>query len=267
MTSTEKLCLKWNDFQGNTASSFRDLRADQEFTDVTLVCGDGQHVEAHLVVLISGSPFFKTMLMRRKGGHPLVYLRGVRVEEVVAVLDFLYQGEASVGQEELESFLQLASDLQIKGFTGEDREEVGKGEMKLSSNKKKKEHHKAQPDVLPVLKHEPEHEQENLGKHLKEVSFEHVEMTNMGDESEMIDLEEKDHFLLESASDGVNKWKCTVCGKASKLKGDIRRHVEIHIESTGHPCNICGKISRSTNTLAKHMKKTQNLIICQDKET
>ena len=33
-----------------------DLREDEEFTDVTLACGDGLQVEAHKVVLIASSP-------------------------------------------------------------------------------------------------------------------------------------------------------------------------------------------------------------------
>ena len=37
MTS-EKFCLKWNDFQENIANSFQGLREDLDFSDVTLVC-------------------------------------------------------------------------------------------------------------------------------------------------------------------------------------------------------------------------------------
>ena len=55
MVSTEKLCLQWNDFNENIASSFRDLREDREFTDVTLASEDGQQIEAHKVVLVSSS--------------------------------------------------------------------------------------------------------------------------------------------------------------------------------------------------------------------
>ena len=48
---TEKLCLKWNDFQENVSSAFVSLREDNEFSDVTLVGEDGQQVEAHKVIL------------------------------------------------------------------------------------------------------------------------------------------------------------------------------------------------------------------------
>ena len=50
MTS-EKFCVKWNDFQENIRASFSSLREDQDFTDVTMVCDDNQTLEAHKVIL------------------------------------------------------------------------------------------------------------------------------------------------------------------------------------------------------------------------
>ena len=35
---SEKLCLKWNDFQENVNAAFGNLREDNEFADVTLAC-------------------------------------------------------------------------------------------------------------------------------------------------------------------------------------------------------------------------------------
>ena len=62
MVSTEKLCLQWNDFKENITSSFKELRGERDFTDVTLACEDGQHLELHKVVLASTSPFFLELL-------------------------------------------------------------------------------------------------------------------------------------------------------------------------------------------------------------
>ena len=68
----EKLCLQWNDFKENISSAFGDLRQDKEFTDVTVVCEDGQQVEAHKLVLVASSPFFLNIFKGNKHPHPLI---------------------------------------------------------------------------------------------------------------------------------------------------------------------------------------------------
>ena len=57
MGTSEKLCLQWNDFKGNCVISFGELRADNDFTDITLACEDGKQVEAHKVILASSKIF------------------------------------------------------------------------------------------------------------------------------------------------------------------------------------------------------------------
>merc|ERR1712204_165275 len=119
----EKLCLKWNDFQENAISAFGTLREDREFADVTLACEDGQQVEAHKVILASSSPFFRDLLRRNKHPHPLIYMTGLKSDDLVAMIDFLYVGEANVYQENLDSFLAVAEELQLKGLMGSVAEE------------------------------------------------------------------------------------------------------------------------------------------------
>ena len=56
MSNSEKLCLQWNDFKENITASFRELREDKDFTDITLACEDGKLIDAHKVVLALSSP-------------------------------------------------------------------------------------------------------------------------------------------------------------------------------------------------------------------
>ena len=101
---SEKLCLQWNDFQENIKSAFGGFREDNNFTDVTLACEDGQQVEAHKVILAASSPFFQKLLGRNKHPHPL--MRGMKSEDLLAVVNF-YHGEANVFQESLAYWLLL----------------------------------------------------------------------------------------------------------------------------------------------------------------
>ena len=87
---TEKLCLQWNDFKANAVSAFARLREDNDFSDVTLVCEDGQQVEAHKVILAVSSPFFASLLKKNKHQHPdpLVYMRGYSQKILWRLLTF-----------------------------------------------------------------------------------------------------------------------------------------------------------------------------------
>ena len=135
---SQKLCLKWNDFQENLNLAFGSLREDNDFTDVTLVCMDGKQLETHKVVLAVSSPFFQNILGKNKHAHPMVYLKGIRSDEMVALLDFLYYGETNVFQDNLDSFLAIAEEFQLKGLTGKlDEEEENQKPMVFQPSKKK----------------------------------------------------------------------------------------------------------------------------------
>ena len=121
--TTEKLCLKWNDFQNLVQVSFGELRNDTDFTDVTLACED-QSIKAHKVVLSACSPFFKNLFKTHSHPQPLIYMNGMKSSSLTAIIDFLYLGEANVFQEELDSFLALAEELQLKGLEGNSKGKV-----------------------------------------------------------------------------------------------------------------------------------------------
>jgi len=114
---TEKFCLRWNDFESNISSAFRDLRDDKDFFDLTLACDDDEQIQAHKVILAACSPFFRHVLRRNPHQHPLLYLKGVKYTDLQSVLSFMYHGEVNVAQEELNSFLAVAEELKIKGLT------------------------------------------------------------------------------------------------------------------------------------------------------
>ena len=115
----QKMCLQWNDFQENVKVAFGNLRSDKNFTDVTLACEDGQQLEAHRVILAASSPFFQKLFRRNKHVHPLLYMRNVAFQDLVAIIDFLYRGEANILQADLDSFLSLAEDLKVQGIIDE----------------------------------------------------------------------------------------------------------------------------------------------------
>ena len=132
MGSSEKFCLRWNDFESNISVAFRELREEKDFFDVTLACDDSQ-LQAHKVILSACSPFFRNILRKNPHQHPLLYLKGVKYKELVSVLNFMYMGEVNVAQEELNSFLSVAEELRVKGLTQNNSSDSAKPEPKSRS--------------------------------------------------------------------------------------------------------------------------------------
>merc|ERR1711892_152449 len=111
-----KLCLHWKDFEANMTVALKDLREEKDFFDVTIACDDNQ-IQAHKVILSACSTFFRNLLRRNPHQHPLLYLKGVQYKDLLGILDFMYNGEVNVAEEELKQFLAVAADLKVKGLT------------------------------------------------------------------------------------------------------------------------------------------------------
>jgi len=154
---SEKFSLRWNDFETNINEAFRELRDGKDFFDVTLVCDD-EHIQAHKVVLGACSPFFRTMLRRNTHQHPMIYLRGVQFSDLQSVLNFMYQGEVNIAQEELNSFLAVAEDLRVKGLTQKDTEND-----KFQSRKQRTESSTKLPPVASRLQQQATRQQKVQG--------------------------------------------------------------------------------------------------------
>ena len=120
----EKLSVKWEDFQNNISASFEELRAGNDFADVTLACED-QDFEVHKLVLSASSPVLKALLQRtKKQTQPMIYMRGMLAKDLEALMDFIYLGEAKIFQANLPTFLAIAEELQVKGLSGLNADQV-----------------------------------------------------------------------------------------------------------------------------------------------
>lgn len=115
MGTPENVNIEWSDYESHLCSSVKYLRNDSTFSDVTLVCRDTQ-VEAHKVILASFSVFFSRVLHDNPHPHPLIYLRNVKMKDMLGILDYMYSGEVQVGMEDIDSLLEMFKEFEIKGF-------------------------------------------------------------------------------------------------------------------------------------------------------
>ena len=236
----EKFCLKWNDFQTNVSTNFRKLRTSDHFYDVTLVSDDQQQVSAHKVVLSSSSEYFKNILMSNKHSHPMLCLSGVNQEDLKNILDYVYNGEIQIYQDQLDQFLNIAQRFQLEGLMQgkeETRPEPDKFENSIESSN---DNMKYAPPKAGI---------ENDVNHIKSHKIITVESANFEN------IEELDHKINDMIEkvDGTMRRRCIPCGKLSRGSSDAREHAETHIEGLSFPCQYCEKTFRSRVSLKMHI--------------
>ena len=154
MTSA-KLNLTWNDFETCTSNSFRDLLGEQDFVDVTLVSEDDKQIKAHKVVLSACSPILKRILVRNPHQHPLIFLTGVKYQELESLVNFMYLGQVEVCQNDLDIFMRSAELFKVNGLfrekKGEMLNENTLDEGSMINQAKLEQHNHTGESFIPVL--------------------------------------------------------------------------------------------------------------------
>ena len=223
-----------------------------DFSDVTLVCEDDHQIEAHKIILSACSPFFSTVLKRNKHSHPLVYMKGLKANDLAAIMDFIYLGEANIYQEDLDAFLAVAEDLQLKGLTGNN--DATEDAVRDESKKQKQLKPQSNPNVgqEEYIKQSLKSENTNTSENFKHHPIVPVDAgkgpvpLNANKEDIKAQLES----MMVKAEHGEIKFICTTCGKTTtgknwgSAKFNMRGHIETHLEGLSYPCNQCGNVSR-----------------------
>ena len=250
MKSSGFLLLQQNDFLSNYVGSFQELRAAEELFDVTIACED-ETVEAHKVVMSACSPFFRHVFSKTKQNHPFVYLKGVMYKDLVALLDYVYTGEAQVPAEDVDRFIEAGKEMKIKGLIEEDVEENKEVEQEVEPQESKVETMEA-----------------SNSSDLAELSFlnESAEMDESFNVEVKQEKEGKGHEeLITEINNRIEKvedteegkmWKCTECGKMLKKRNKLALHIETHLEGFSHACAHCDKILKTRGALSAHMSIT-----------
>ncbi|CAK9801659.1 Sex determination protein fruitless [Anthophora quadrimaculata] len=112
--------LTWNNHLANLSGLFEGLYKSGSLTDTTLACHGGM-LRAHRLVLAACSPYFERVFKEHYGEQPILILKGVAVEEMECLLDFMYRGSIDVAEEHLPSLIKTATDLEIRGLSGDQR--------------------------------------------------------------------------------------------------------------------------------------------------
>ena len=94
-------------------SLLQKLFTNSDFTDVTLVSGDNQHIAAHRAILGASSPFLKKIFYESLHQNTFFYLGLVDHGILQAMLQFIYLGRCEEETEHLVELKSLASQLRV----------------------------------------------------------------------------------------------------------------------------------------------------------
>ena len=268
MVSTEKFYLRWDNFESNISSAFRDLKEDKDFSDVTLACSD-QQVEAHKVILAASSNFFKKVLKNIKHSHPLIYMKGVKFTDLEAVLSFLYRGEVNVAEADLNNFLTLGEELEVKGLRSNRNHSESSSCHQFQSDSHQKPQSNSQhgtADAVPTLVQSASQVPlQNLSETQLNCGNGWLAYANNNDggtvnvkmepeSSQPVPVEEADHyaghkeFNQEKRDGGVNEEK----GEGFDLNNYIEK-ISDGANIGKFQCNICGYVA-SVYNVKRHVE-------------
>merc|ERR1712098_431226 len=201
--------------------------------DVTLVGDDGLHIMAHKVVLSSSSDFFKENLIKVDHPNPMIFLSGFDSKVINSIMDYIYNGEVQLFQNEIDLFLDSAKKLKIEGLT--------------ESNDDKLNFKNESSSIIQAS----DVNDENVEQHFQEQKYSPVPLKSATVALHDDDAKKAVEDLIIKSDNG---WACNACGKFGRDKGNMRKHVEIHVDGLSFSCNVCFNTFRTRMSLADHRK-------------
>ena len=182
----------------------------------------------------------------------MIYMRGMKSEDLVAIVDFLYYGEANIYQENLDTFLNIAEELHLKGLSG-----GGEQDSKIH------------PENITPDKNPPEIATQNSAVVSRSHSDNYqsdsslaLALTKQELPEDIKELDEKietmigrSESMIAYGNKMIKAYICKMCGKEGRMS-QIKEHIEAnHLEGISIPCNLCEKILRSRSGLKQHSSK------------
>jgi len=152
MGSDQRFSLRWNNYQSHLVTAFESLLDEKDFIDVTLGV-EGRKLPAHKMLLSACSPYFRELLKGNPCQHPIIILRDIKYDDLFSLLQFMYNGEVNVAQDQLNSFLKSAESLKIRGLTDNESENADRPAAAVPPPRERLQDNDLQPP--PVKKKRP----------------------------------------------------------------------------------------------------------------
>ena len=159
-------------------------------------------------------------------------------------MDYIYNGEVQIFQEDLDKFLNIAQRLKLEGLISDpnaDQDEVNVEETRPIKNTETKFHENFSKVRQEKAKPKGEGQERTISKLTTDISY----------PDNISEIDEQIQQNIVKNVDGT--YSCKVCGKNSGRKiQHCRNHIETHLEGLSFNCPLCEKTFRSRPSLAMH---------------
>ena len=286
---SESLVLQNSEFAENHVDYYRELMEYKEMTDITLACDDDSSIEAHKFILCASSPFFKNIIRNSRHQSPYVYLKGIKIEDLQALITFMYTGETKIKANEIKRFLTTAHELKVAGLIKNMEEGVGdKVRIKQEDTPVNTLSEEVEPGESPAvvrmiedIENELEcvteaeaqgtekssrNRTESESKHKDESMSKGENKTEMKEKTKRGRPRKEKTYDAEVLKKEINTrityvfdralqkpvYVCKECNLTFPFKRAAAGHVEVHLNGSGVICTNCGAMFSGAKTLADH---------------
>nr|XP_031825869.1 zinc finger protein 271 [Nomia melanderi] len=151
IAASDNYQLKWHSYGAHLHSSVATLLHSESFADVLLATSCGRHVAAHRFVLAACSSYlshiFQTCHFGANTNAPIIVVLPTEIgyRTLKILIQYMYSGEATVTNDQLEGVLKAGDILRVRGLwrsnTGSKKENI------LSNNQKVDREKREQPPL------------------------------------------------------------------------------------------------------------------------
>ena len=106
--------IKVQSHKEHLSDMLHQLMLSHELTDVTLISDDKRQFKGHKIVLCAYSKVFKHIIGNIPMETSVIYLQGIQHQELEAILEIMYLGEASFQKDRRSEFFNASKNLELK---------------------------------------------------------------------------------------------------------------------------------------------------------
>ncbi|KAK0164740.1 hypothetical protein PV328_003326 [Microctonus aethiopoides] len=152
IAASENYQLKWHSYGAHLHSSVATLLHSESFADVLLATSCGRHVAAHRFVLAACSSYlshiFQTCHFGANTNSPIIVVLPTEIgyRTLKILIQYMYSGEATVTNDQLEGVLKAGDILRVRGLW---RSNSGSKKENIQSNNQKVDRDKREQQPIP----------------------------------------------------------------------------------------------------------------------